>query len=111
MLIAVSVSFLIIMVSAAIPIVDFFAFPICPFLSGFIGASIGDIKDEKIIYFGILCALILFLPLLLLLELTDVFGNPRWYYSLAISLLLSGYVWFGVTIGALIKFWSSNRDD
>ena len=45
MLISVIISFVIIVVSAAIPIVHFFAFPVSPFISGFVGASIGDIKD------------------------------------------------------------------
>tara|TARA_B100001996_G_scaffold214577_1_gene164880 strand:- start:125 stop:457 length:333 start_codon:yes stop_codon:yes gene_type:complete len=108
MLVSVLVSFVIILVSAAIPIVHFFAFPISPFISGFVGASIGDLKDERIIYFGLLCAIVLFLPLFLLLE-SGVLGELKWYYSLLISFLLSGYVWFGTTIGALLKFWSSKK--
>ena len=110
MLVSVLVSFVIILVSAAIPIVHFFAFPISPFISGFVGASIGDLKDERIIYFGLLCAIVLFLPLFLLLEFSGVLGELKWYYSLLISFLLSGYVWFGTTIGALLKFWSSKKN-
>ena len=110
MLISVFVSFIIIIVSAAIPIVHFFAFPISPFISGFIGASIGDLQDERIVYFGLLCSVVLFLPLFLLMEFTGVLGELRWYYSLIISFLLSGYVWFGTTIGALLKFWSSKKN-
>ncbi len=110
MLISVLVSFIIIVVSAAIPIVHFFAFPISPFISGFIGASIGDLHDERIVYFGLLCSVVLFLPLFLLMEFTGVLGELRWYYSLIISFLLSGYVWFGTTIGALLKFWSSKKN-
>ena len=109
MLIAVITSFLIIVVSAAIPLVHFIAFPISPFISGFIGASIGNVEDEKIVYFGILSAITLFLPLFLLLELTGILGDLRWYFSLLISFILCGYIWFGITIGALLKFWSSNK--
>ena len=109
MLIAVITSFLIIIVSAAIPLVHFFAFPVSPFISGFIGATIGSIEDEKIVYFGILSAAALFLPLFLLLELTGILGDLRWYFSLLISFILGAYVWFGITIGALIKFWTSNK--
>ena len=110
MLISVIISFVIIVVSAAIPIVHFFAFPVSPFISGFVGASIGDIKDEGIIYFGLLCAIVLFLPLFLLMEFTGVLGQLKWNYSLLISFLLSGYVWFGTTIGALLKFWSTKKN-
>ncbi|MFL2673239.1 MAG: hypothetical protein ACJ0G3_00985 [Dehalococcoidia bacterium] len=109
MLISVLVSFIIIVVSAAIPIVHFVAFPISPFISGFIGASIGDLQDERIIYFGLLCAIVLFLPLFLMMEFSGVFGELKWYYSLLTSFLLSGYVWFGTTVGALFKFWSSKN--
>ena len=110
MLISVLVSFLIIIISAAIPVVHFIAFPISPFIAGFIGASIGDLQDEKIIYFGLLCSIALFIPLFFFIEFTPTFGDPSWYYSFLISFLLSGYVWFGTTIGALMKFWSSNKD-
>ena len=40
MLLSVTISFIIILVSAVIPIVHFIAFPISPFIAGFIGASI-----------------------------------------------------------------------
>ena len=107
MLLSVSISFIIIFVSAAIPIVHFIAFPISPFLAGFIGASFGDIDNEKIVYFGILSSLCLFFPLLIILKYTSTFGEIGWGYSILISLILSGYIWFGSTTGALIKFWTT----
>ena len=42
-------------------------------------------------------------------EFSGVFGELKWYYSLLTSFLLSGYVWFGTTVGALFKFWSSKN--
>ena len=62
MLLSVTISFIIILVSAVIPIVHFIAFPISPFIAGFIGASIGNIDNEKIVYFGILSSMCLFFP-------------------------------------------------
>ena len=107
MILSVSISFIIILISAAIPIVHFIAFPISPFLAGFIGASFGDIDNEKIVYFGILSSLCLFFPLLIILKYTNTFGEIGWGYAILISLILSGYIWFGSTIGALVKFWTS----
>ena len=52
MLVSVIISFLIIIISAAIPIIHFVAFPLSPFISGFIGASVGDLENEQIAYFG-----------------------------------------------------------
>ena len=49
MLVSVVISFLIIIISAAIPIVHFVAFPLSPFISGFIGASVGDLENEYFI--------------------------------------------------------------
>ena len=82
----------------------FHCFPISPFLAGFIGASFRDIDNEKIVYFGILSSLCLFFPLLIILKYTSTFGEIGWGYSILISLILSGYIWFGSTIGALVKF-------
>lgn len=107
MLVSVIISFLIIIVSAAIPIVHFVAFPVSPFISGFIGASVGDLENEQIAYFGLLSSAFLFFPLLFILKFTNVFGEIGWTYSIIISMILSGYIWFGTTIGALIKFWTS----
>ena len=107
MLLSVTISFIIILVSAVIPIVHFIAFPISPFIAGFIGASFGNIDNEKIVYFGILSSLCLFFPLLIILKYTNTFGEIGWGYSIIISLLLSGYIWFGSTFGALIKFWTT----
>ena len=58
MLVSVIISFLIIIISAAIPIVHFVAFPLSPFISGFIGASVGDLENEQIAYFGLILSLI-----------------------------------------------------
>ena len=107
MLVPVIISFLIILVSAAIPLVHFIAFPISPFVAGFIGASLGDLKNEQIAYFGLLSSLCLLFPLLFILKFTNTFGDIGWSYSIIISFILSGYIWFGSTIGALIKFWTS----
>ena len=109
MFISVIVSFIIILISAAIPIIHFIAFPISPFLAGLIGASVGDLENEQIAYFGMFSSVILFLPLLLILKFTNTFGEIGWLYSIIISLILSGYIWFGSTIGALIKFWTSKN--
>ncbi len=81
MILSVSISFIIILVSAAIPIVHFIAFP--------------------------LSSLCLFFPLLIILKYTSTFGEIGWGYAILISLILSGYIWFGSTIGALVKFWTS----
>ena len=110
MLVSVIISFLIIIISAAIPIIHFVAFPLSPFISGFIGASVGDLENEQIAYFGLISSVLLFFPLLLILKFTNVFGEIGWFYSIIISLILSGYIWFGSTIGALIKFWTSKKN-
>jgi hypothetical protein len=110
MLVSVIISFLIIIISAAIPIIHFVAFPLSPFISGFIGASVGDLENEQIAYFGLISSILLFFPLLLILKFTNVFGEIGWFYSIIISLILSGYIWFGSTIGALIKFWTSQNN-
>ena len=109
MLVSIIISFLIIIISAAIPIVHFIAFSISPFISGFIGASAGDLENEQIAYFGLLNSILLFLPLLSILKFTNVFGEIGWLYSIVISLILSGYIWFGSTIGALLKFWTAKK--
>ena len=90
MLLSVTISFIIILVSAVIPIVHFIAFPISPFIAGFIGASIGNIDNEKIVYFGILSSMCLFFPLLIILKYTNTFGEIGWVYSIIISLLSTG---------------------
>ena len=64
-------------------------------------------RNEKIVYFGILSSMCLIFPLLIILKYTNTFGEIGWGYSIIISLLLSGYIWFGSTIGALIKFWTT----
>tara|TARA_B100000073_G_scaffold108529_1_gene87406 strand:- start:371 stop:700 length:330 start_codon:yes stop_codon:yes gene_type:complete len=107
MLVSVVVSFIIILISAAIPLVHFIAFPVSPFIAGFIGASVGDLKNEQIAYLGLFSSICLFFPLLFIMKFTNTFGDIGWLYSIITSFILSGYIWFGSTIGALIKFWTS----
>ena len=77
MLLSVTISFIIILVSAVIPIVHFIAFPISPFIAGFIGASIGNIDNEKIVYFGILSSMCLFFPIIDYIKIHKYFWRDR----------------------------------
>lgn len=106
MLNGVLVGFGIIIASMVIPIIHYVAFPLSPFIAGFIGSGVAKIDQDGIVKFGALMAGLMFIPALIMLiakfafGLDEVFGFSSWWVVI-IVLIAIPYTWFGSTVGAL----------
>ena len=82
-----------------------------PFVAGYIGGTIANANEGRIITFGLFVAAIMVIPAILLLLIGLVAGVEG---PLKILLLIAGisiipYVWWAVTIGALISYLVRRR--
>lgn len=114
MLIAIIIAFAIVLAASAIPGIHLIAtVPLAPFVGGFLGAGAGKLAQWQIPMFGLAVAGLALLPLAALATtaffVDDAFlGLPDWVFVIA-AILLVPYVWFGVTLGALISYYLRRR--
>jgi hypothetical protein len=106
MLNGVLVGFGIMLASLLIPIVHYVSAPLGPFIAGFIGGGVARIDQDGIIKFGVLTALLMFIPAAVVLILKFVVGVEKILifpttWVVIISLIFIPYTWFGATVGAM----------
>ena len=77
MLNGVLVGFGIMLASLLIPIVHYVSAPLGPFIAGFIGGGVARIDQDGIIKFGVLTALLMFIPAAVVLILKFVVGVEK----------------------------------
>ena len=102
------VAFGIMLASIPIPIVHFVTLPIGPFIAGFIGGGIAKADEGRILVFGLLVGGLMLIPAVALLIVGllsdgDIIGLNRWLV-VGVAGALPIYVWFGVTMGALVNY-------
>lgn len=102
-------AFFIMIAGIPIPVAHFILIPLGPFIGGFFGGSVAKADEGRIILFGIIVALLMFIPVLIIFTLSFIFGIKDLMgfdskFLIILSFLLIPYTWFGVTVGALISY-------
>ncbi|MFW6195644.1 MAG: hypothetical protein ACOC5M_03870 [Chloroflexota bacterium] len=106
-------AFGIIVVSLAIPVVHFVAGPVSPFVAGFFGGGVAKADEGKIVSFGLLVAGMMVVPAAAAAAFSLFIGDIPGFSTtvvVAIAVAIIPYVWFGVTVGALVSYLLRRRE-
>ena len=108
-------AFAVVLASIAIPGIHLVAtIPVGPFIGGFIGSSVAKATDAQVLVFGMVITGLSALPIAALivwalLSSEPLFGLRSDGLLITLAVLLLPYIWFSVTLGALLNYLLRRR--